>query len=230
MSCGFDKKPNHSSGWRGDLAVNVYFLQQSSSSSSLLTLMMTCTGSHLKGKEAGWMLCIICSLCNWSPEQVFAWCKPAEVTFTRTDINLCNVEKLCQNIEHSVQSVNKFPKGVLTDKWFPSCFTLNSAANRAGLIICANKRDASLSPSILRLCPSLLPPLSPCWLYLTVPPSHRQRWQSVSSLLTESHPSPTDGPDHSRSRYETREEIRHKSPLYLQLIFQLSDGRVCGIS
>lgn len=108
---------------------------------------------------------------------------------------------------------------------FPSCFTLNSAANRAGLIICVNKRDASLLSSILKWCPSLLPPLSPCWLYLTVPPSHRHRWQSVSLMLPESHSSPTDGPDHSRSRYETREEIRHNSPFYLELIFQLLDRR-----
>lgn len=113
---------------------------------------------------------------------------------------------------------------------FPSCFTLNSAANRVGLIICVNKRDASLLSSILKLCPSLLSPLSPCWLYLTVPPSHRQRWLSVSPVLPQSHPSPTDGPDRSRSRYETREEIRHDSPFYLELIFQLLDKRVWGIS
>lgn len=112
---------------------------------------------------------------------------------------------------------------------FPYCFSLNSAANRAGLIICVNKRDAILPSSILKLCPSLLSPLSPCWLYLTVPPSHRQRWQSVSPVLPESHPSPTYGPDHSRSRYETREEIRHNSLFYLELIFQLLDRRVCGI-
>lgn len=113
---------------------------------------------------------------------------------------------------------------------FPSCFSLNSAANRARLIICVNKRDASLLSSILKLCPSPLSPLSSCWLYLTVPPSHRQRWQSVSPLLPESHPSPTDGPDHSGSRYETREEIRHDSPFYLELIFQLPKRRVWGVS
>lgn len=78
--------------------------------------------------------------------------------------------------------------------YFPSCFTLNSAANRAGLIICVNKRDASLLSFILKSCPSALSPLSPCWLYLTVPPSRRQRWRSVSPVLLESHPSPTGWP------------------------------------
>ncbi len=103
--------------------------------------------------------------------------------------------------------------------------TPNSAASRAGLIIRVNKRDASLLSSILKLCPSLLSPLSSCWLYLTVPPSHRQKWQSASPVLLEYHPSPTDGPDHSRSRYETWEKIRHDFPFYLELIFQLPERR-----
>lgn len=141
--------------------------------------------------------------------------------FTSWDV-LLSLYNVCSNIsKRGLWQVNYC---------FPSCFTLNSEASRAGLIICVNKRDASLLSSILKFCPSLLPTLSPCWLYLTVSPSHRQRWQSVSALLPESHPSPTDGPDHSRSRYETREEIRHNSSLYLGLIFQLLDRRVCGIS
>lgn len=94
----------------------------------------------------------------------------------------------------------------------PSCFTLNSAANRAGLIICVNKKDAILLSFILKLCPSLRSPLSPRWLDLTVPPSHPQRWLSVPPVLPQSHPSPADGLYHRRSRYETREEIRHDSP------------------
>lgn len=92
-----------------------------------------------------------------------------------------------------------------------SCFTLNSTATGAGLIICVNKKDAILS-FILKLCPSLRSPLSPYWLDLTVPASHPQRWLSVPPVLPQSHPSPADGLYHGRSRYETREEIRHYSP------------------
>lgn len=43
----------------------------------------------------------------------------------------------------------------------PSCFALNSAASRAGLIICVNMRAASPLSSILKLCPSLLSPRHP---------------------------------------------------------------------
>lgn len=45
-------------------------------------------------------------------------------------------------------------------------------------------------------------------------------------------PHPQDGPDHSRSRYETREEIRHDYPFYLELIFQLpgKGGREASLS
>ena len=125
---------------------------------------------------------------------VIAW----KVTDTRTNINPSNVQKLRQTtvdvIAPSGQFVKKktnkkTQKGLWQMNCFPSCFTLNSAANRAGLIICVNKRDASLLSFILKSCPSALSPLSPCWLYLTVPPSRRQemtecfsRAPGVSSL------------------------------------------------
>ena len=107
---------------------------------------------------------------------------------------------------------------------FPPCLTLSSAAKGAGLIICVNKKDATLLSYILNLCPSQLPGLSPCWLHLTVPPSHRHTWQSVASVLPQSHPSPTDGPDHSWSRYEAGEGGSVTTfPLYLEPISQPLD-------
>lgn len=145
-----------------------------------------------------------------------------------------NMKKLCRDRYcyccqwELVQNLHQW---TLTDKWLHSLL-LFSKLNRVRFIICVNGGGFQpLNPS--SNCAPLCFHTSPRWLYLTVTPPHCLKWQSVTTSLPESHPSPTNGPDHSRTdmrpgrRYFTPPALH---PLFQKLIFQFLDWRVDGIS
>lgn len=106
-----------------------------------------------------------------------------------------------------------------------SCFTLNSAAKRTGLIICVNKRDASPLFIHRQTVPlSAFTPVTPPIITdsSSFSSSDMTKW---SPALPESHPSRTDSPDHSRSRYETRGKICHDSLSTWNSFFRSQKGK-----